>query len=332
MEMIERYLQAVKFWLPKRQKNDIIAELSADIHAQVEEREAELGRKLTEAEIEAILKQRGRPIFVANRFLPQESLIGPLLFPVYRFCLKVAVLVYLIPWLWVSITILISAATFPAGQPRPQWFMTLATIAGHLWSMAFVAAGALTILFAILERVQAKSHFLDNWTPRKLPPVRNLNQIPRSGSSIELAVNLIFFAWWAVYAHSTEVFIGASVRISLNAQWLWFFWAYLLLALVNATLAAAKLMHPFWTTRHAALRLLSDAAGAGLFCWLMKANVLTAVTVAGVSPEKTATFAPAINSWTATFFPAALIVGLIIVGADIYRIVRIQSAAESLSA
>jgi hypothetical protein len=330
MEMIERYLQAVKFWLPKGQKNDIIAELSADIHAQVEEREAELGRNLTGTEIEAILKQRGRPMFVANRFLPQESLIGPLLFPIYRFCLKGAFLVYLVPWLVVSTTILVSAATFPAGQQRPPWFMTLATIAGHLWSLAFIAAGAVTVLFAILERVQQKSHFLDNWTPRKLPPVRNLNQIPRSGSSIELAVNLIFFVWWAVYAHSTQVLIGSTVRISLNSRWLWYFWAYLLLALVNAALAAAKLMHPFWTTRHAALRLLSDAAGAGLFCWLMKANVLTGVAVTGVSPEKTATFAPAINSWTATYFPAALIAGLIIVGTDIYRIVRLQPATEAV--
>jgi hypothetical protein len=37
MELIDRYLQAVKFWLPKQQKLDIIAELSEDIYAQIEE-------------------------------------------------------------------------------------------------------------------------------------------------------------------------------------------------------------------------------------------------------------------------------------------------------
>src|ERR1035441_6770264 len=97
MELIERYLQAVKFWLPNRQKDDIIAELSADIYAQVEERQASLGRKMSDAEVEALLKQRGRPVFVANRFLPQEQLIGPLLFPVYRFVIKVIALCYLVP-------------------------------------------------------------------------------------------------------------------------------------------------------------------------------------------------------------------------------------------
>ncbi len=73
MEMIERYLEAVKFWLPKGQEDDIIEELSADIDAQVKEREAGLSRELSEAEVELILKQRGRPVVVANRFLPRSN-------------------------------------------------------------------------------------------------------------------------------------------------------------------------------------------------------------------------------------------------------------------
>ena len=71
MELIERYLQAVKFWLPKAQKQDIIAELSEDIYSQMEEKESELGRKLSDLEVEIILKQRGRPVLVANRYQPQ---------------------------------------------------------------------------------------------------------------------------------------------------------------------------------------------------------------------------------------------------------------------
>ncbi len=51
MDLLDRYLQAVKFWLPKNQKQDIIAELSEDIRSQVEDREAELGRKLNESEL-----------------------------------------------------------------------------------------------------------------------------------------------------------------------------------------------------------------------------------------------------------------------------------------
>ena len=42
MELLDRYIQAVRFWLPKAQRDDIAAELSEDIRSQIEERESEL--------------------------------------------------------------------------------------------------------------------------------------------------------------------------------------------------------------------------------------------------------------------------------------------------
>lgn len=84
MQLTESYLDAVRFWLPNRHKDDIIEELAADIDAQVDEVVAGLGRDMSPDEIAAMPKVRGRPVVVANRFLPQEQLIGPLLFPVYR--------------------------------------------------------------------------------------------------------------------------------------------------------------------------------------------------------------------------------------------------------
>jgi hypothetical protein len=77
MELVDRYLQAVEFWLPKRQRQDIIAELSEDLRSQIEEQETALGRKLKDEEVEAILKRRGSPLAVASRYLPQRYLIGP---------------------------------------------------------------------------------------------------------------------------------------------------------------------------------------------------------------------------------------------------------------
>ena len=44
MELLDRYLQAVRFWLPKAQQNDIIAELGDDIRSQIEDKESALGR------------------------------------------------------------------------------------------------------------------------------------------------------------------------------------------------------------------------------------------------------------------------------------------------
>ena len=58
MELIDRYLQAVEFWLPAAERRDIIAELAEEIRSHIEEKEAGLGCSLTESELGALLKQR----------------------------------------------------------------------------------------------------------------------------------------------------------------------------------------------------------------------------------------------------------------------------------
>jgi len=329
MELIDRYLQAVKFWLPRQQKEDIIAELSADIYAQIDERETVLSRKLNDAEVEELLKQRGHPLLVANRFLPQESLIGPVLFPIYRFVLKIFVYGYLLPSVLVWMGLMIFSSSYRLEQTNPSWFTAFSSLFNYLWFTTFLAAGTITLAFAVLERTQARIHIFDRWNPRKLPPVRNPYLIPRSTSLFELAVSLIFFVWFAVYLHSPVVPIGLKVTIFLNPQWLWFFWGYLLLALVNASLAGLNLLYPSWTARRATLRLLSDSAGAALFCWLMKANLLAGITGANLPVQQAIAIAQAVNDWMSRLFPAAIVVGLVIVATDVYRIVRMKSAGRT---
>ena len=323
MELIERYLQAVKFWLPKHEKEDIIAELSADIYAQVEERESAVGRPLVEAEVEEILKRRGHPLRVANNFLPQRHLIGPMLFPVYLFVLKILGLCYLIPWCLSLLGLLSFNGRYLGG---------FAAVSSGVWSGAFITFGVVTLVFAILEQVDTRSGFLRDWNTRKLPPVRDPNLIPRSGTAIELVVNLIFVAWWASYAHAPSLpvgwMIGSSIRITLDPLWVWFFWGYLLIAIFNTVLAGMNLLHPSWTVRRAIARLVSDAAGSVLFCWLLKSNIVTGSVIANLPAEKARTLTLALNHWMEMLFPISVVLVLVIVAANIYRIVRLTSATS----
>ena len=117
MALIDRYLHAVKFWLPRKQKDDIIAELSEDLRSQIEEKETELGHPLTDAEVEPILKRCGSPIAVAERYLPQQSLIGPALFPIYSMVLKSLFLYFLLPWFLLWLGIAIFSPDFQADHP-----------------------------------------------------------------------------------------------------------------------------------------------------------------------------------------------------------------------
>ena len=329
MELVDRYLQAVKFWLPKQQKDDILAELSADIRAQIEDRESVLGRALTQPEIEDILKQRGRPCLVASRFRPQESLIGPVLYPIYLFCLKCALLGYLVPWLVVTLIILIVRPSFSATQSIPAWFMTMAQVSGHLWTMAFVAAGTITLVFAILERVQAKSHWRENWDPRKLPPVRKANLHTRTNAAVELSIMLLATAWWAAYMDRTVIYIGESVRIALNPVWLWFFWGYLLVLILTAATAALILARPHIAWLPAALRLFNSLVGSILFCSLLRVGMLAGIKVPNVTAQQAIDFTLAANHWMLTVFPLGVILSVILIAVDIYRIVRAVSRSST---
>ena len=76
MELLDRYLQAVRFWLPKTQKQDIIAELSEDLQSQIDEKEAASGRALSQDEQVEMLKRFGPPMMVAGRYLPPQQLMA----------------------------------------------------------------------------------------------------------------------------------------------------------------------------------------------------------------------------------------------------------------
>src|SRR5262245_6524054 len=95
MELLDRYLASVRSALPAAQRDDIINELSEDLHSHIEDQQASLGRALTDSEIEAILKQHGHPLIVAGRYREDarnvsfgREFIGPTLFPFYIRVLK----------------------------------------------------------------------------------------------------------------------------------------------------------------------------------------------------------------------------------------------------
>jgi len=327
MELLERYLQAVKFWLPKEQKQDIIAELSEDLRSQIEDRETEIGRKLNEAEIETILKERGRPLLVANRYQPQQYLIGPVLFPIYRFVLKIVALCYLLPWVIVWLCLL----AFSPGYRASHGNWALSAVAGwsSLWVLALSAFGVVTVVFAALEHAQAKSRFLEKWNPRKLPPVRDPNQIQRSASIGELVGNFALI-WWISYLSSRTLFIHSEIRITLSPAWTYFFWGFLLLAIFNLALSGVNLMRPYWTGLRATLRLVTDSLGCALLCWFLKANILTELSIRGVSPETAQRIRDGANLAMARSFAMAVIFCVVMVAIDVHRIIRARSRPAPL--
>lgn len=256
MELLDRYLQAVRFWLPKAQQQDIIAELSSDLHSQIDDKETELGRPLDNAELEVILRRCGSPILVASRYRPQTQLIGPALFPIYQFVLKVVLLWILVP---VFVVIVGPAMILTAANRWAAGLQTWST----LWSALFVAAGVITLIFAILERTQAKLQLFEKWSLRSLPPAPKQLQPPsRTQTIFELIFGVVGLFWLLALPQYPFLILGpAAAFLKPAPMWHSFYLPMILLALAGLAHQGVSLVRPQWTWLPPAARLLTAIVG-----------------------------------------------------------------------
>jgi hypothetical protein len=313
MELLDRYLHAIEFWLPKRQRQDIIAELSEDLRSQIDEKEAELGRKLQNEEVEAILKRCGSPLAVALRYQPQQYLIGPTLFPIYRFVLALLVAGCVVPQFLVWLGFLIV-------DPAHRGYLHIENLGLTVVFFAFFT----TLGFAILERNGAMQERLNTWNPRKLPAVGDPNRIPRSNSLFEIGVVVVFNVWFARIFWPRPAIDLFGTQITLASVWKIIFWSYLILSTCNLAISGVNLFRPYWTRRRATFRLVADGLGAGLFCWLLKTQVLVGISASSLPAAKAIQLSNLINFWMVRMLPWAIVATLVILSFDGYRIMRVR--------
>ncbi len=266
MELLDRYLHAVSFWLPKAQKKDIVSELSEDIRSEAEEKERELGRSLSDEEMAAILKRRGRPFAVAQRYLPQRHLIGPVLFPVYLFVLKLVALLYLVPWLIVWAAFVIFVPSYRAQHPGLEILKTL----GTLWQISLYAFAVITIVFAVADRARSRGEGETTWDPRRLPRVRDTRRIPRSSAIGDIVFGVLFLLFWLGTLSFREAFGGATTPagLTMGPAWQSFRQEYYVpiaaLTLVGVALAVANLIRPHWSRLRLGIRAAINASSAAI--------------------------------------------------------------------
>ena len=271
-EMIERYLQAVRFWLPKSAGQEgVLAELGEDLRSQVEAKETELGRALNDLEVAAILKRCGVPIVVAGRIGPQQQLIGPTLFPIYKFVLKMVLLWILIP------VFLFIVGPVNLASANGQWSLAAGSTLGQLWSALFIAGGIITLVFAVIEYTHAYAGIEQKWDPRSLPPVQKQERKLSCVKSVcEFGFACFGLIWVLLVPTYPWLILGPAAAFLKGSPTLHGFYIPIVLLSVFALLRPAAILarpqwtaFPLWTKLvHSALTLvllnfmLSAAAGS----------------------------------------------------------------------
>lgn len=337
MDLIDRYLQAVRFWLPRSEKQDIVSELAEDIRSEVEEREAELGRPLDQAETGSLLKKRGSPFSVAEKYLPQRSLIGPGLYPIYLFVLKVVGVAYLLPWLAVWLFCVLFLPSYRAAHPGMALFGTL----GTWWNIALWSFAVITLAFAVAERLRQRPGASEKWDPRRLPKVRDTRKIPRSSSLAEILLGLIFLVWWLGRLNVPSIagrdpdFTGWTPGFIWQNFYRNFYWVAVFVTLASLGLAAANLLRPYWTRVRLGARAALDAV-TGAVAFLAIAPYFEEVKAlwlkmsgahAGLSNLET------LQNWTnIAVFAVFALAGFIALGSCLARLIRIVFVLEPAKA
>jgi hypothetical protein len=240
-ELVDRYLQAVRFWTSKPQE-DLIAELGEDLRSQIEAKEHELGRALDQAEVSAILKTCGAPMIVGSRLGPKRQLIGPALFPTYIFVMKMVLL-----WILVPVFLFIVGPTNLASS-NGNWGMAVLNTFGDLWSGLFIAAGIITLVFAIVERSPAHAAMESRWDPLKLPAVRKQERKTSFAQTIcELAFGVFGVMWLLLLPHYPVLILGpGAVFLRPAPVWHAFYLPILLLGVVAVIKSGITLAKPQW--------------------------------------------------------------------------------------
>jgi hypothetical protein len=302
MKLLDQYLKSIKQFLPAGQQDDIIRELSENLRSQIDDREAELGRPLTEAEQEAILQQHGNPIVVAGRYQQQNrsvafgrQLIGPVLFPLY---IKI-----------LSLNLgLTAVAIFVIGFAMGKGLALSAFLIHAVIQFAIV-----TSVFSAAERYLLK--YKDHWYAQdfglhakgkpwpasllesfsKVVTSVDPSKVSRSESIALIIFNLIFALWWiAIPSYLAHAMLGSSgVFLKLGPGCQVLYLPILFLAIAGMAQPIVNLFRPQWAWLRAAWRTLSTAIFVAVLCISLKIGNWVVLTD---SSDKVIPHQPAIDT------------------------------------
>ncbi len=260
MELLDRYLQAIKTFLTGKNQDDILLELRESLLSQMEEKEQSLGRPLTNDETEAIIRESGPPFMVAARFGPHRSLIGPELFPFYWLALKVLLFVALVAQLIES-----SIRVFVNSDAS-----SLLAIPRNLLFEAVWITGVFAIVEYALSFANVKAKKIQ-WNPKSLPKLRRDTKV---ASRIESVAAIIFGLAGLVWLRTlpNSLVLAGQPDITFAPIWSMMCRFFVLLAIAAVVRGIVLLIRPHWAAFNAWSLLLMNAATLVAFYLLFRAG------------------------------------------------------------
>ena len=264
MELIERYLHAVRHLLPRGQQDDIIRELGEDLRGQVEARQEDLGRSLTLEEQEALLLPLGHPAVMAARYRKHSHLIGPLLLPYYVRTLEIALLVGTV------VQVLAAAVTMVSGAEPAAVFRSL----GNLPGVAVTILGWVTLAFVAFEYA-LRYVTPPTWSPRALPPLpASEPTVSRRQAIGDLIGHVLFVTWWVLLPSRPMLAFGpAAAFLGFGSPLGVIYLPVLLTGVASLLIGLLAAVSPVaWGRAASWWRVASQCVTCVVAAWLLRAD------------------------------------------------------------
>ena len=326
MDLIDRYLAAVRRHLPRQAQDDIIQELSDSLRSEVEEREQGAGHCLTADEQAELLKKHGHPWVMAGRYAPQRHLIGPELFPFYR-----QALVIVLFWVVVPITLITGVISeYSAGLDG--------RVIGHMfaaaWNGAIYSIGIVTSVFYVLERERVRITALDNWDPKRLPEYRGGRSVPRSETVPGLVFTVLALLWW-IGVVRIPYFVwqnGHPVEFVAGPIWTIVYTPVLLVMIASGIVAVIDVIRPWRTLLMSAIDIAINAAAVVLLVYVLRMRPqFIEVSGAAVNADSVTNLARLVNgglTWTFVVLTAVILLDMLY---ELWMVLRSRGAARVVS-
>ena len=259
MDLINRYVGAVKQFLPSGQQQDISREISESLREQMDDRAAELGRPLTEAEQAALIKAYGHPVVVAGRYQNTHhslsfgpQLIGPALFPLYF-----RVLVIVVP-LAFGIGLL---AMRLAGTALDE---AASILMGNIWIQFVIITAIFTAAQQYLNRNPDAWDPTDPLTPVPVPAD------PRWVSRFDSLVQIVILTIGLVWLRSLHgLSLPPELVLTVSPIWPTVYWIIVVLTAATLVQPIVNFFQPRWVMFRTVWSLTIDVLFIALLIFLL---------------------------------------------------------------
>ncbi len=191
MSLIDNYISEVGKYLPKKNREDIQAEIRSALQDMLDDRTA-AGRELNDDLVLEVLKEYGSPERVAASYQGERYLIGPRLYPAFERTIRIALPIIGVLAL-IGLSVALARMPLEGKAAAEQVGQALSDFFGSFISVL----GMIVLVFAILERTMPNLKTKpEDWDPKSLYKVSLPDRIsigePIMSVIFTLAVMILF--------------------------------------------------------------------------------------------------------------------------------------------